>query len=401
MRKSRIPKKFRLPFSVGIDWITEFLHKRSKKLLRSEAFLVSKKLYQKITEHNAVILKEGLPSHLHLAYVHPKVKTGVFLKMGEKPIKMGSFIGIYTGLYELVPGDLGTNTSYAYDVAAEIRIPKSALQYIQYAQKKADTKEEYAIQTNAYPTGNFTRFINHSSLEPNIEAIVSKLPEGRIEIILFALKEIKPGEQLLSNYGGQYWTALNVIPNDMTPTTYRLNKLGKVELVHKHKAQSKKVYEALLSLRNPFLEIPKKLTPIASKLKKALPKLSRADKKHVEEFEEIILEKGLPRHLEWKSISSHLRLKKESKAISKNGFIGVLAGTLTTNPSDLFLGNFQGKSLWIHSKEKANRFNLLSKSAKGNVRIELTYDSDRETLLPLLIATKKIHPGDALLLQLS
>lgn len=401
MNKVKVPAKFKLAFSEGIEWIEQFLHSYAKKLPKSEAFCVSKKLYNQILKHNEHVLSSGLPPHLHLAYVHPKVKTGVFLKPEEKPIKVGALIGIYTGAYQLVPESLGTNTSYAYDVATGIHVPKDALQHVLYAEKDPSTKEEYAIQTNAFPKGNFTRFINHSSLQPNIEAVVSKFPEGRIEILLFALKEIKPGEQLLSNYGGQYWKALDIIPSDMIATTYKLNAEGKSKLNCKIADPSKAVITKLLTLRNAIPTLPDKLKDLVTKSKKTCSKLSKKDENRVEAFEEIMLEKGLPRCFEWNASCTKLRLKKQEKAIPKNGWIGILGGTFTLQKANTAIALIQigKKTLLLDLAKETNSFALCKQELDGNMGIHLVYDEERETLLPLLFATKKIKPGDTLTLN--
>ena len=94
--------------------------------------------------------------------------------------------------------------------------------------KQASVKIDYSIQTNAVNAGNFTRYINHSSVNNNIEAITKKMPDGTIEVCLFTCKTIRPGEQLLSNYGGLYWVVLPILPEPVTPRSYMLSKEEKV-----------------------------------------------------------------------------------------------------------------------------------------------------------------------------
>ncbi|MBS0627759.1 MAG: SET domain-containing protein-lysine N-methyltransferase, partial [Verrucomicrobia bacterium] len=189
-----LPEKFKFTFSKGSPWTENFLHQYAKKHPSSEFFKVSKKLYKEILKINTAITSEGLPSNLELAHVNNQVHTGVFLKPDKKAIPVGTLIGVYTGFYELVPSDLTSCNSYAYDVAQQIHLKKDQLKEVIRHEKPLDTYQEYSIQTNAIEAGNFTRFINHSSLKPNIEAVVAKFPDSRIEILLFALHTIKPGE---------------------------------------------------------------------------------------------------------------------------------------------------------------------------------------------------------------
>ncbi len=390
----KLPKKFKLPFSIGTPWVESFLQKRAAKLPSSEFLLISKKLHKNILKVNEEIASHDLPSNLQLAYVHRNVKTGVFLKPNAKPIKPGAFIGIYTGLYELVKGDLCYNTSYAYDVAQEVRLKKEQLSHVVIPSGEKEvltTKEDYSIQTNAITMGNFTRFINHSSLKPNIEAIVCKLPEGRIEILLFALKKIHPKEQLLSCYGGMYWKALGVIPDDMEPTTYKLDKSGKASPHTKTPVLSLKIKKALANLRNPLPVIFEDKTNArkVKKWKESLPLLKAKTKKEIEDFEEIILERGIPRRftLSLGKTGFRLLLQKDAKKIRKKEFIGVLAGTIAP-----------GEKLFIKNGEE-NFLNRIRKSAKANAEITLFYDEDADAVYPILFALEEILPGQEITLK--
>ena len=216
------PEKYNLLFSKGTPLLSRLLKEHIKTMPTSEGLFVSKKLLDDISQKNKEITAYEIPSNLQLSYINPEVNKGIFLKSQEKCLEIGTFIGIYTGLYELINSDQCQGTHYAYNIAKEISLPSKGLK------KGLDSKEKYCIQTNATSKGNFTRFINHSPLEPNVRAILSKFPSGRIEIILFAFKKIYPGEQLLSNYGSKYWDDLRITPTAMTPTTYTLNSLNSV-----------------------------------------------------------------------------------------------------------------------------------------------------------------------------
>jgi hypothetical protein len=178
------------------------------------ALFVSKRLYKIILEKNKEITSGNIPSNLQIARVHPKVGMGVFLKPKEESIEVGSFLGVYAGVKELVEENPGFTSAYAYNIAKGVLC--------------GEDQNRYSIQVNALNTGNFTRFFNHSSLKPNIKPLLSKLPGGRVEILFFALKKIRPGEQLLVDYGDRYWQVLNLTPVNMIPTSFMLNSLNKV-----------------------------------------------------------------------------------------------------------------------------------------------------------------------------
>lgn len=224
-------KKYNLLFSKGTTLIDRLLKQHIKTIPTSQGLFVSKNLSEAIAQKNKEITANEIPSNLQLAYINSEVTNGIFLKVQEQCLEIGTFIGIYTGLYELIKLDQCQATRYTYSIAKEISL----------------AKEKYRIQTNAESMGNFTRFINHSHLEPNVKAVLCKFPSGRIEFILFALKKIHPGEQLLSNYGSNYWKNLHIEPTDMTPTTYTLNSLGSVISASQLPTTSIKTSDASLS----------------------------------------------------------------------------------------------------------------------------------------------------------
>lgn len=396
----KLPEKFKLLFSQGTPWIEKFLDKYVKKLSSSEAFKVSKKLYKEITKINEAIVAFDLPSNLELSHVNSQVDTGVFLKPNCKAIPSGTIIGVYTGFYELVPSDLSSCNSYAYDVAQEITLKKDDLKEVSRHEKPLDTNDEYSIQTNAIATGNFTRFINHSSLQPNIEAVVGKFPDNKIEILLFALHKIKPGEQLLSNYGGHYWKALHVIPTDMAPNTYMLNDSHKANLVNPIEQTPQEILSLLLPLRNSSIQIPDSLlsTSIFKKFKKEIPTFSEKYRKKTEDWENTIVERGIPRYFFLVSQKKKWTLCSE-KAFGKGSFLGAFAGTLSSKKTvhSIELAKTTKANLFLDLEKEGNCLALLEENgSEGNTYIRPTYDKDTDTVYLLLFSSKKIAPGEAL-----
>ena len=395
---------FKLTFSEGTPWILAFLKKCGKKLHSSEALKVSSKLYKTILKVNEEIVSIGHPPNLQLAYVDPTVNTGVFLQCKEKPIQRGTFIGIYTGHYELVEGDIATGTSYAYDVAQDISLQKKDLVHLTYPQKSLEKKISFSIQTNAMNKGNFTRYINHSSLNNNIEAVVSKFLDGRIEVLLFALKKIAPGEQLLSNYGGQYWKALGVIPDDMSPKTYLITSSGSLKRGEKTPSFSPKEKQILLSLRNIETTLPKSLEKKAfvKKLIQETPVLLKKHKKELDLFEELVLERGIPRKFTLRTLRNKTKvsLNSKEKPIPKNSLIGSIAGIFSLAPSfnALLLKTEKRSSLYLDLSQETNFLSLLSRhEKKSNLQVRLSFDSEDGSLKVLVFSSKRITPGEELL----
>lgn len=395
-----MPDKYKLLFSKGTPWVEKRLHAYAKGISKKEAIFVSKKLYKEILQVNEQIVEFGLPPHLQLSYVNSKVNTGVFLKYDSPPINTGDLIGIYTGLYELVTADLSSHNSYAYDVAQGIHLKPKELGYVDRWETPLNSKQEYSVQTNALEAGNFTRFINHSSLHPNIEAVVSKLPDGRMEVVLFALKDIEPGQQLLSNYGGEYWRALGIIPDDMAPDTYLLDNPYKAHKVNPIPPLSVSFKEKLLSVRNPSLVVPDKVesSSVFNKFVESLPAI--ASKKHqdrIEEWENGISERGLPR--EYTLERNKLRI---TKAVKKGEFVGVMGGTLSCEQKkgSILLYQTSRASLFVHPDEKGNCLQWIRRDPiRGNVKLYPLYNEETGDVYLVLLATKHLSSDEELILN--
>ena len=254
--------------------------------------------------------------------------------------------------------------------------------------------------------GNFTRYINHTSLAPNIEAVLSKLPGGKLEVLLFALHTINPGQQLLSSYGGLYWKALGIIPDDMTPDTYLLTPALKVKLSNPIKKTSAQHKKELMTLRNIRVHLPLALEnhSLIKALKKQIPKMSKQQKKNIDTFEDFVLELGLPRkwQLSLKKGVFNVSLKENEKTIRKNTFIGFIPGSFSLKPSS--------QSLLVASQKNINLFldystenNFLSKlptdTLKENINLLLVFDEDENTPVFLAFASKAIRANEDLILK--
>ena len=123
-------EKFRLAFSIAPKEILALIRSFSKKQSTRSLPKASKSLLKKIKVYQKQLQTTGLPPYLEAIEVNPYIQTGIFLKADAKPLKAGTFIGIYTGEYELVFADETKDNHYAYDVAQEIKIKKEFLNLI-------------------------------------------------------------------------------------------------------------------------------------------------------------------------------------------------------------------------------------------------------------------------------
>ncbi len=400
-----IPDCFKLISSIGNDGTIACLKKHAKRLTSKDALIVKTNLFKKIEQTNQEIIRFGIPSRFHLAQVK-EIQGGIFLKPSSAPIEIGDFIGIYTGAYELVEENYTKETAYAYDLLQGLKLTAKEKSHIKDKRRSYPKNQEFAIQTNALKQGNFTRFINHSSLAPNVEAVISKMPDGKMEILLFALQRILPGDQLLSNYGGQYWATLKIIPHDLTPASYTLDSSLQVQKHSLPRKPSAAIQEYLMGHRNPEVTAEKTLERSFSK---TLPSLPKSLQSQVEAFEEIVLERAIPRCFRIKHIprSWDVLLTPHSEPIQKGEFIGLLSGDLCikTRPRSRYIFPLRclskDKLLCLDASHKGCFTREIPKNAKhGNVICRLYYDKKEAKTFVLLFAKEEILPGKRLVLHL-
>ncbi len=404
-------EKFSLQVSQGHHEIESLLKNYSKKQKPSNLPRATKALVKKIEKYKSELSKNGIPPFLAVAKVNEFIQTGVFLKPDAKALKAGEFIGIYSGELEIVFATETQDNHYAYDVATNIKIKKHHLPLVRSKGKKADIKEDYSIQTNAAKTGNFTRYINHSSVDTNIDAMTKVLPDGSVEVCLFTKKRIRPGEQLLSNYGGMYWAVLPIIPEPVFANSYILNKEGKViKKQKKDLSHPSDIHPLLRTLRHPLeLDTDDLQRSFASFLfKKKIKLLSPSLITKIESFEDDILERGLPLRYEIvkDNTATHfgIKLKKQEKAIKKGAFIGVFGGkwcAIDHAASDKINAGFTHKHLhlYLDPQENGNFTRLIPFTEDGNVKAVLHKKAGTKELYIILTALREIKVDDLLKIQ--
>lgn len=152
----------------------------------------------------------GIPEKLALLKINEELGCGVFAKQNIEPKE---FIGIYSGLFELIQENNDQNNEYAYDVTEGI-----LKQFLSSLNLDDDGSGVYFLRTNALKAGNFTKYINHSN-SPNVDTKLRKI-DNHIQILLFALKPIQQGCQLFLDYGEEYWKKMGIKPKELNDSTY-------------------------------------------------------------------------------------------------------------------------------------------------------------------------------------
>ncbi len=130
----------------------------------------------------------GIPPYISIRFIDDFVGYGVY---AERDIEKGEFIGFYTGQWRL---DEGSGSSYLFEAL-----------------------DDSGIFIDAKTCGNFTRYINHAySKKCNLEAIIYLREEKAFHlpmVVYYSKKKIRKGQQLLINYGKQYWSQMGFKPS--------------------------------------------------------------------------------------------------------------------------------------------------------------------------------------------
>lgn len=120
---------------------------------------------------------------MDIRFVSKKMGYGAF---AIRAIPAGSFVGEYTGAVHSLPSTRPSGGKW-YDDSYTTEYP-------------------LLERIDAHLCGNETRYMNHSTKEANLELLMLIGNDGIPHLCLFAIRDIQDGEQLLWNYGSDYWT---------------------------------------------------------------------------------------------------------------------------------------------------------------------------------------------------
>lgn len=223
--------KYKLPRPKFDDVLKQVASREIKK----QSFVIRKatdSVLKDLSDLCEVIKKKGLPDFLVLKQLPDPMGWGIFLHPEAKEIKKGTLIGSYGGEAYLIPQNLPDDSAYAFVPLEDITLLKDEQSHLD-KERKFHGSRKYILCIDAQDRGNFLRFINHSE-KPNIQARLMSvkknsfgLEETPIEVLYFARKTIKPGEQLLVSYEEgeeSYWSVLKIKPEPIVPTTFMLDK---------------------------------------------------------------------------------------------------------------------------------------------------------------------------------
>lgn len=179
-----------------------------------------------------IIEEKGLPPTLVCRKLPRPLGYGIFLHPKAKPIPRGALIAPYSGVLGLEPQYDPDDSDYAFAPLADILLTKDE-QALFDPKRRYHPRRIYLLNLDGQRMGNFTRFINHS-YKPNIIIHYQRVPKNRfgltpmpLEVLYFAKKTIRPGEQLVVSYEDPkdktYWGPQGIEPYPLEPTTFTLS----------------------------------------------------------------------------------------------------------------------------------------------------------------------------------
>ena len=180
----------------------------------------------------------GVYPGLRISSLGEALGNGAFLDPANPSLRAGTILGIYSGEYKLYQIDhLGdVDLSYAFELTEIISLDEDEhLKFFGSLDTYTDDGD-YVIYSDALKKGNWTRNINHGGEHANCTAELVRYSTRNEEdkqvehwvVLVKTSKKIKPGEQLLFDYGANYWKKYGFVPTSMKPSTYTLSEDGRV-----------------------------------------------------------------------------------------------------------------------------------------------------------------------------
>ncbi len=226
--QKRFPGKFQLAIPHCSLALYQILEKNWDKIPAYE--VISAKVLKRLIQE---VSSNEIPPDYLLKY-HPMIGWGVFVAPG-KTVRAHKIVGIYTGNLLLVnprkpkcAPKLELDDSYNFLIETDL-IYLTDEEYADLSNEgSARVDQGYKLSKglefiiDASTSGNFTRFVNHSS-NPNIEACarIAKFDDGwQVIIVFIAKKTIFENEPLSIDYGPGYWKSKGITPAEILSTEF-------------------------------------------------------------------------------------------------------------------------------------------------------------------------------------
>lgn len=227
-----LPDAFKNPFAFGsegmLNVVREIIEEAKKTGKKSRAFPRAPKDANVYGWNDYVkgVRDSGMPNTYALCKISQQLGHGVFLRTDAPAMSAKQFVAIYSGEYKFISykqiskNDKDIDNTYAFEVIPEITLNKKQIDMLEFGEK-CTVKDKFALRIEAAQSGNFARYINHSSKNANVAPYVFE-KDNKLEIYFITIKKILPGQELLIDYGQDYWETKDIKPLEVDPNTHRL-----------------------------------------------------------------------------------------------------------------------------------------------------------------------------------
>lgn len=219
----RVGRNFQKPIAVA-----RFAHQSVIRNQCDAGFKGAVKLSKPVFEDYANEINAcGIPKNLALCQISDRLGKGIFLRPDAGEVPANVFIGIYAGEFQIVHQKDPERSSYAFTVLSDLELSSWELDAVEGSRNYEIN--QFCLEVEAGRTGNFTRYINHAKAgAANVEYRYILMPDGTIQIGLWTKRQVAPGDQLMYDYGDDFWISHKIVPDEVEPRTFRLYPDGSV-----------------------------------------------------------------------------------------------------------------------------------------------------------------------------
>jgi hypothetical protein len=219
----KVPRNFQKPFATAKLFYLSMVQRQFDDEFH-DAVSVSE---QELSAYRSDLSDHGIRPWLALCAIDDLVGKGVFLRPDANGLDPGTFIGIYAGDYRFVHANDPQRSDYGFTVLSDLELSWNDLDLIEGA--RLFETNQFCLEVDGAQSGNFTRFINHADKEnANVEHRYILMDDGTIQIGYWTKTRIRPGEQLLLNYGSGFWLNKGIQPLPSNPRKHMLYPDGEV-----------------------------------------------------------------------------------------------------------------------------------------------------------------------------
>lgn len=219
----RIGRNFQKPIATAKQAQQAAIHNQCDAVFKGAVKLSKQEFNGYVNEMNTF----GMPRHLALCEISPRIGKGVFLRPDAKTLPENTFLGIYAGEFQLIHQKDPERSSYAFTVLSDLELEPWERDTVEGGDVFGTNR--FCLEVEAARTGNFTRYINHASAkDANVKYRYILMEDGTIQIGLWTIKAVAPGEQFLYDYGADFWISQEIVPDEANPRTFRLYPDGSV-----------------------------------------------------------------------------------------------------------------------------------------------------------------------------